>query len=1154
MGAGRRFIAALLALTAVSGAHAAQPLQIQFAEPAAVPSLAGNGHFDAYGRQFALRLENNERLLAGLPVARKAQLASIRVLRGSLEGITGSWVRLTASQDSVTGAIWDGTDLYLVARYEQVRPFLIDPLDVGPSQTVVYRLSDTTNLLPPNFCATEPDRPDLAANNGLVQYKALVRELKLQFVSAPTDQLDISMIADSALAQMYSGFSPPSNDLPAAMLNALNVVDGIYDSQIGLMISASVVQLVPAAGDPFVDGTSQDTINQLRTYRAGIPELRAKPITHLITSHILDGGSTLGIGALSGACDSTNGVSVTSVGAAGILASAPFIMAHEIGHNLSAQHDTGACDNNNIMAPAYSSSIQPRFSQCSVDAIKAFVVAHRGSCITSPMYGDLAARIDSVPDPLRTEQFTWPLYVRNAGTADAPDAVAYIDLRYEDIGAVRTTQGTCAPYNGSMRCLLGNIPAGNEVRIELDITPRYSGDTLNLSVQVDGPNDRYENNNHATASVTVKPPSTVALSVTPTSASAPVGDVVPYTFTLAASGPRDARDMTLSLSDSGYVQYVSLTPSQGSCAGTSCTLGTIPTGSSATVVAQVRGQQGQKLQLFAQAGTSNAMLGPQPIGAELNATATYDIGISPMPSTTVQYVGVGIPFDIVMPFKVFGTKPVSGAVFHMAVPGATIISVTGANCATDVFRNGTGCTLNTMNPGDTQTITVRAQFDQEYQTLVNAFIDNPNDELWTNNSVLLTYYARQATDVSIQNANNPGAYEGKDLSLAATLRSQGAFTANDVSVTFDVAAGVRIKSGTLEQGTCTVISDTRITCARATLPTNTDAQVQITATSDQPGTYTGNWTVSATNDGVPGNNVATSSLVVFPLADVGINPISAPISLVVGTPREFTVEVFTGSKRPVDNVVITFPATQSMQLDSIATPVGTCVLTGSSPHCDLGTLPAGSLLRLTPRYTALTPGTGLSGWVTASATRDFDSSNNNASIIMNTYDGGDVELRVAAPTITGTVGSNVVMPKVTLNAISRSYDVRVSIPIPTFATVASVSGAGICTGAATLDCYLGQLEPGTSSSIDVTLNLVSSGTFTSNVAVRAANDIYPANDTATIEVHANAAAVTPPPAPTPTPSPSVSSSSGGGGGGGGRFEWWSAALLGILLANRLRRT
>ncbi len=168
MGRARTIFAAMLALAAMAGAHG-ETLQIQFAEKIQISAAAGRSEFDAYGRRFALELASNERILAKLPVQRKAALAKFHLWRGKLAGQPGSWLRLAEVDGRLEGVIWDGRDFYVVTRYQKIAANLTAPLAAAPGDTVVFRLSDTLDFLPRGFCALERSADGLAPSNGLVQ-------------------------------------------------------------------------------------------------------------------------------------------------------------------------------------------------------------------------------------------------------------------------------------------------------------------------------------------------------------------------------------------------------------------------------------------------------------------------------------------------------------------------------------------------------------------------------------------------------------------------------------------------------------------------------------------------------------------------------------------------------------------------------------------------------------------------------------------------------------------------------------------------------------------------------------------------------------------------------------------------------------------------
>jgi len=273
--------AALMAVTMSMAVQAATQPRVQYAEKVALAAAAGHTEFDAYGRRFALDLQSNDRALNRLKAAHPGTLAGYRLWRGTLEGQSGSWTRLTEHAGHLEGAIWDGHDLYVVGSYAEVANYLTTPMAARPEDTVVFRLSDTVDFLPKGYCATEAPADGLAVNNGLVQYRNLVAELQL-VAAGPTQQIQIAMIADSRLQTLLG-------DALGQMVASYNVMDGIYAEQLKLLVLPDVMRVMAAFDDPFTATDGSALLAQISTYRQGHPELVSLGITHLFTGAELDG-------------------------------------------------------------------------------------------------------------------------------------------------------------------------------------------------------------------------------------------------------------------------------------------------------------------------------------------------------------------------------------------------------------------------------------------------------------------------------------------------------------------------------------------------------------------------------------------------------------------------------------------------------------------------------------------------------------------------------------------------------------------------------------------------------------------------------------------------------------------------------------------------
>ena len=85
-----------------------------------------------------------------------------------------------------------------------------------------------------------------------------------------TRQIEISLIADSA----FQAQEP--DDPTAAMLTRLNIVEGVFSEQVGLLVLATDVRLMPANADPFTSTKGPTLLDQLGAYRKATPSVRAR--------------------------------------------------------------------------------------------------------------------------------------------------------------------------------------------------------------------------------------------------------------------------------------------------------------------------------------------------------------------------------------------------------------------------------------------------------------------------------------------------------------------------------------------------------------------------------------------------------------------------------------------------------------------------------------------------------------------------------------------------------------------------------------------------------------------------------------------------------------------------------------------------------------
>ena len=173
--------------------------------------------FTAFGRDFRLQLSNNQRL------AQFAAGSSVQLYKGALEGVPGSWARISVHDGLPRGMIWDGRELFVVDAAPEA-------VNYGAAGTVMFKLSDAVLERGVSFAGDAVEKPgDPAA-----AYGALIGELRARTQAlkdgVATERVEISILGDAAYLARYASEAQARD----AILTRLNSVDGIFSSQLGV--------------------------------------------------------------------------------------------------------------------------------------------------------------------------------------------------------------------------------------------------------------------------------------------------------------------------------------------------------------------------------------------------------------------------------------------------------------------------------------------------------------------------------------------------------------------------------------------------------------------------------------------------------------------------------------------------------------------------------------------------------------------------------------------------------------------------------------------------------------------------------------------------------------------------------------------------------
>jgi hypothetical protein len=291
--------------------------------------------------------------------ARELPTMPVRTYKGTVFGEPRAEVRFTIDDESIEGLIITPAEWYFV---EEARKY---SASASATDYLVYRASDVIPDTSFACAVTLKEQIDLRIERLPGITPELVSPMRVVELATEADHEYVTALGDSAGA---------NNEI----LSILNQVDGIYKTQVGLTFSIVFQHTWDTSADPYsATGDASAMLHEFRNYWNANFAGTARDTTYLWTGRTMSGAGIAFLDVICSAPSFSYGLSVRTPN--GVFKVT--IPAHEIGHNLSAEHSDGmaGCENT-IMQAVATSSTTFNFCQFSIDQMTNHVNAN-SSCL-----------------------------------------------------------------------------------------------------------------------------------------------------------------------------------------------------------------------------------------------------------------------------------------------------------------------------------------------------------------------------------------------------------------------------------------------------------------------------------------------------------------------------------------------------------------------------------------------------------------------------------------------------------------------------------------------------------------------------------------------------------------------------------------------------
>lgn len=475
--------------------------------------------FEVNGYSLLAELEENTQLLE--KISNDIPDTSQKHFRGQLAGHPGSSIRVSTLAGHWRGILVLDGQLYKIDSFQ-------NPMAASASgiQTYLADLTSAEQML----CASasiDNDQNILAAktHSSLNSMQSLLIDIPANIIdSAPTQLSTLSAslapIVSSAtindvcanpingiclLPEIEFAYDISYQNLPGSetslqrAVREINELELFFESGFRFQFSRLSLTMLNSSQDSLIGSSDNPNtlLNRLRILR-GTNQLpyvqKSRSIFHLVTGRDFptipgpDGGNVIGIAYLDQVCQSFGlNTGLTDAGDTSLVS---LVMAHEIGHNMGAEHDeagvNGCPRNQNVMSPSlgFFASGFTSFSSCSIASINQSVADELSTaCFDFPIDLGLTADPNNPVSPDTVDPFDL-IYTVNADDGYIPISSMTIsglvvnptEGRFINVSV---GGGSCSTLSASYSCTV-NDPVSS---FQLTVTSSVNEDASAFSVQ-----------------------------------------------------------------------------------------------------------------------------------------------------------------------------------------------------------------------------------------------------------------------------------------------------------------------------------------------------------------------------------------------------------------------------------------------------------------------------------------------------------------------------------------------------------------------------------------------------------------------------------------------------------------------------------------------